>query len=273
MASDMLQIVNLGRPMKYCALRMLKFSALSAGIVLANVCYGMTDVTPTDNRDNERARFMQQQVAQGIPIGRAVKSLISHYPQQASDVVEVSLELYPDKYREILHSAISAQPSATEEIVQLAIEKNVASCGRIVELAIKAEPTYADFVVGIAAKSTPEELDEIVRIAVLTEPDSADTIVQTLSQQHPTKVLDIIKSALSAVPLVGEYVVSAMMAIFPDQTEDVVHTAVSASAASQDQVLKILQLAQKSGLSHERVMAIGNEAGLSSTQLAQLSPN
>ncbi|MAI36783.1 hypothetical protein [Alteromonas sp.] len=207
--------------------------------------------------------FLKRQVDQTMSVGRAISSIAGHYPQDIVLVVDIALDTYPDKYREIIFAAISAQPSSTEEIVRLAIEKEVSSCPNIVKLAITAEPTYVDFVVHAAAMATPEELDEIVRVAVLTQPDSADSIVQTLSQEHPNKIVEIMTSALNAVPFVGEYVVDALLAVFPNKAEKVVETAVRESSQQREQIMRILNTANNSDVSQIKLKEYALSAGLS----------
>ena len=192
--------------------------------------------------------FLRRQVDQTMSVGRAISSIAGHYPQEIVSIVDIALDTYPDKYREIVFAAISAQPS---------------SCPNIVQLAIKAEPTYVDFVVHAAAVSTPEELDEIVRVAVLTQPDAADSIVQTLSQEHPNKIVEIMTSALNAVPFVGEYVVDALLAVFPNEAQTVVETAVRESSHQREQVIRILSTAQHAGVSQDKLKEYAMSAGLS----------
>lgn len=218
--------------------------------------------------DPYQAKFLKRQVDQNMSVGRAIRSIASHYPQDVVSIVDVALEMYPEKYREIIFSAISAQPSSTQAIVELALEKEVSSCPAIVKLAISAEPSYVDFVVQAAANATPEELDEIVRVAVMTEPNSADTIVQTLSREHPNKVIEILTTALDTVPYVGEYVVDALLAIFPNQADDVVETAIRESSTQREQVLRILETAQDAGVSDEKIRGYGLNAGFSEEELA-----
>mgnify|MGYP003633298075 FL=1 len=219
------------------------------------------------NDSHVTTSFVKRQVAQNMSIGRAVKSIVSNYPQEASAVVSTALDMYPDKYQEIIHAAISAQPMLTEDIVKIALEKNIASCANIVKTAINAEPSYVDFVVTAAANSTPEELNEIVRVAVITEPDSADFIVQSLAQQHPNKIVDILSSAIEAVPLVGEYVVEALLAIFPNDAESVVSTAVRESASERANVKRIIETAQNFGLDEESIYKYAKEGGATDEEI------
>lgn len=215
--------------------------------------------------------FIQKQVNQSVSIGRAVKSIISHYPQDAMIVVSTALDLYPEKYKEIIHAAISAEPALTGEVVTLALEKGISTCTSIVKTAINAEPSYVDFVVRAAAYSTPSELSEIVRIAVITEPDSANSIVQILSRSHPNDMVEIIKTAIGAVPVVGEYVVEALLATFPDEAEQVVTTAIRESANEQASIRRILQTAINAGVSPEDLTRYAKSAGANDEQLAFLA--
>jgi len=217
----------------------------------------------SDDNSHFQTTFLKRQVNQTMSVGRAISSIASHYPQEIVSIVDVALDTYPDKYREIIFAAISAQPAFTEDIVKLAIDKDVASCPSIVQLAIKAEPTYVDFVVHAASVATPEELDEIVRVAVLTQPDAADSIVQTLSQEHPNKIVDIMTSALNAVPFVGEYVVDALLAVFPNKAQSVVETAVRESSEQREQVIRILNTAQNAGVDKVKLKQYALSAGLS----------
>ena len=73
-------------------------------------------------RNNDiQLSFLRRQVDQNMSVGRAISSIAGHYPQEVVSVVDLALDYYPDKYREIIFAAISAQPSSTEEIVKLAV--------------------------------------------------------------------------------------------------------------------------------------------------------
>ena len=255
------------------AFTVLRRKLLSAATILVLLPYSFCSYAITseasaidESKDSQmEASFLKRQVDQNMSISRAIRSIASHYPQNVVPLVDLALDTYPDKYREIIFAAISAQPASTEEIVQLAIEKEVSSCPNIVELAISAEPTYVDFVVKAASLSTPEELDEIVRVAVLTQPDSADTIVQTLSQEHPNKLVDIMTTALNTVPFVGEYVVDALLAVFPNQAEEVVETAVRESS-QREHVARILSTAMHAGVPNEKLKEYALSAGFSEAE-------
>ncbi len=241
--------------------------AIIAGLVSTALNIKAQEETVTIEDGHSSNTFLKRQLEQNLSIGRAVKSIVSNYPQEASNVVSTALDMYPEKYQEIIHAAISAQPMLTEDIVKIALEKNIASCANIVKTAINAEPSYIDFVVTAAANSTPEELNEIVRVAVITEPDSADFIVQSLAQQHPNKIVEILSSAIEAVPLVGEYVVEALLAIFPNDAESVVSTAVRESGSERDNVKRIIETAQNFGLDEQSIYKYAKEGGATDEEI------
>lgn len=213
--------------------------------------------------------FIERQVDQNMSVGRAIKSITSHYPQHVESIVSNALDLYPESYREIIHAAISSQPALTEDVVRISLDKGVSDCLEIVKVAIDAEPSYVDFVVNAAANSEPEELGEIVRVAVVTQPDSAETIVQSVGKLHPSRLKEIVRSAIKAVPRVGQYVVGSLLAIFPNKAESVVTTAVSESAQKQE-MLKIIESAQKSGLSNEQITDFALKGGMEAVDIAAI---
>jgi hypothetical protein len=215
-------------------------------------------------------KFIKMQVKQDITIGRAIKTIVGHYPQQAASIIGNALDLYPHKYKEIIYAAISAQPTLTQEVVTIALSKGVSSCSSIVETAINADPSYIDFVVTAAAHSTPEELSEIVRIAVLIEPDSADYIVQSLAKEHPSRIVEILTSAIVAVPFVGEYVVESLLAAFPNNAEQVITTAVRESSAKRENVKRIIERAHNSGIDSNKVEAYALNGGATPEELSQV---
>jgi hypothetical protein len=225
------------------------------------------------NHSQLTEKFLKLQVDQNVTIGRAIKSIVGHYPQQAASIVGTALDLYPDKYKEIIHAAISAQPTLAEEVVTMALEKGISSCISIVETAINADPSYIDFVVTAAAHSTPEQLNEIVRIAVITEPDSADYIVQSLAKKYPNKIVDILESAIKAVPFVGVYVVEALLAVFPDDAEMVITTAVRESSEHREQVRNIIEAAQNSGVDIKKLETYAINGGATTAELSQVLKN
>lgn len=225
------------------------------------------------NTNHLNERFLKIQIEQNATIGRAIKSIVSHYPQQAAPILDIALDLYPNKYKEIIYAAISAQPTLAKEVVTMALNKDITNFTSIVETAINADPSYIDFVVTAAANSTPEELNEIVRIAVLTEPDSADYIVQSLAKEHPSKIVDILQSAIGAVPFVGVYVVEALLAVFPNDAEQVITAAVRESSAEPEQVKMIVKTAKNAGIDIKRLEIYAINGGATKEEISQILNN
>ena len=261
--------------MKCGVVDMKKFVRLAFAFSSLVYMHGAFASHTTNNTKPSHAseKFLKTQVEQNVTIGRAIKTIVGHYPQQAASIVGTALDLYPDKYKEIIHAAISAQPTLAEEVVTLALKKGISSCTSIVETAINADPSYIDFVVTAAAHSTPEQLTEIVRIAVMTEPDSADYIVQSLAIEHPSKIVDILQSAIGAVPFVGEYVVEALLAVFPNDAEVVITTAVRESSAQREHVKKIIETAQNLGVNVKELEAYAIKGGATTEEIAQVLGN
>jgi hypothetical protein len=231
----------------------------------------IASVTVDKTKQNQISqKFIQIQIDQNVTIGRAIKTMVGHYPQQAASIVDIALDLYPHKYKEIIHAAISASPTLADEVVTMALDKELSSCASIVETAINADPSYIDFVVTAAASSTPEQLSEIVRIAVIAEPDSADYIVQSLAKDHPSKIVEILRSAIVAVPFVGEYVVEALLAVFPDDAEIVITTAVRESSAKRENVKRIIEIAQNSGIDEDKLEAYALNGGATTEELSEV---
>ncbi|WP_141096258.1 hypothetical protein [Lacimicrobium sp. SS2-24] len=220
--------------------------------------------------DDKTIDFIEKQVEQNMSVGRAIKAIVSHYPQDVEIVISTALALYPDQYREIVHAAISAQPALTEDVVSIAIETYPQHCAKIVEAAINAEPSYIDFVVNTATHATPEELQDIVRIAVVTEPNSADTIVRSVAEAQPNRLAEIITTAISAVPLVGEYIVEALLVSYPQSTETVITTAFKESSVEDNSLLRILAAARGAGIKDDVLKVYAHNGGITDEDFASL---
>lgn len=232
-------------------------------------CASASNATTVLKQNDISKKFLQLQVESNITIGKAIQSIVGHYPQHAASIISTALDLYPHKYREIIHAAIAAQPTLAEEVVTMALLKEVGSSTSIVETAINADPSYIDSVVTAAAHLTPNKLSEIVRIAVITEPDSADYIVRSLAKEHPSRIVDILQSAIGAVPFVGAYVVEALLAVFPNNAEVVITTAVRESNEHREQVKRIIKTAQNSGVDLEKLEAYAINGGATTDELSQ----
>lgn len=211
--------------------------------------------------------FFKQQVKQSMSPGRTVRSLIGHYPQSTAGIVDVALDLYPQHYKEIIHSAVSSQPSSAEDIVTIAVKKGMTECESIVEAAIKAEPSYVSFVARAAANASPADFNDILRVAVLTEPDSADKIVQHMAKSYPEKIADILSNTVKHVPLVGEYIVDALLAVFPNKAEEVVSVAVRESSAEREQIQRIISTALNAGVTVDDVSKFATMGGATKAEI------
>jgi hypothetical protein len=251
---------------------LVRFTLICGSLALVPDAFGIETKNVT-NHTQLSQKFLQIQIDKNVTIGRAIKTIVGHYPQQAASIVGTALDLYPHKYKEIIHAAISAQPTLAEEVVTMALDKGISSCISIVETAINADPSYIDFVVTAAAHSTPEQLNEIVRIAVITEPDSADYIVQSLAKKYPNKIVDILESAIKAVPFVGVYVVEALLAVFPDDAEIVITTAVRESSKHREHVRNIIEAAQNLGVDIEKLETYAINGGATNAELSQVLKN
>ncbi|XOV80537.1 MAG: hypothetical protein ACFHVJ_06190 [Aestuariibacter sp.] len=252
-------------------MKQMKRTIIATMLLTSSNIYAVVDSNVSSNNGLSQ-EFFQRQVNQNMSVGRAVKSIVSHYPEHVESVVATALDLYPDRYKEIVHAAISAEPSLTKSIVRVAIEKGITSCPNIVETAINAEPSYVDFVVKAAANTTPGELQDIVRVAVVTEPDSADRIVQTLAQSHPNKLIEIVGTAIGAVPFVGEYIVDAMLAVFHEEKEqgDVLTTAFRQSSDESEYIKKIIASAKNAGMGDEAITQYAVNAGAKPEDVVRL---
>ncbi|WP_099034676.1 hypothetical protein [Lacimicrobium alkaliphilum] len=234
------------------------------------ICPVLAEESVSSPINDKTIDFIEKQVEQNMSVGRAVKSVVSHYPQDVEIVVRTALDLYPDQYREIVHAAISAQPALTEDVVSIAIEKHPEHCASIVQTAINAEPSYIDFVVNAATHATPGELEEIVRVAVITEPNSADTIVRSVAQAQPNRLAEIVTTAIGAVPLVGEYIVEALLVSYPDSTETVITSAFRQSSLSDNGLLRILAAARGAGLSDDKLRVYALNGGIEEEDFTSL---
>lgn len=251
-------------------MKQMKKTLIAMAILSQSSAFAFVDADK-DSSQTLSKEFIQRQVQQNMSVGRAVKTIVSHYPEHVTELVGTTLDLYPERYKEIVHAAISAEPSLTKEIVKVAIERGITECPNIVETAIQAEPSYVDFVVHAAANSTPEELSDIVRVAVITEPDKADRIVQTLAQSHPNKIMEIVQTAVGAVPFVGEYIVDSMLAVFQSEDEQAqVVTAAVKESKHNEYLAKIVASARNAGMDEDAITEYALEAGAKPEEIARL---
>ena len=93
--------------------------------------------------------------------------------------------------------------------------------------------------------------------------------MQSLARDHPSKIVEILTSAIGAVPLVGEYVVEALLAAFPNNAEQVITTAVRESGAQREQVKRIIETAQNSGVALDQLEIYATNGGATAEEFAQ----
>lgn len=230
----------------------------------ANETRNVTDQQPSVSDKWKLApEFLKQQVSQAMSPGRAVMSLIGHYPESITSIVSVALDEYPEQYKEIIYAAVSAQPFSSEEIVTIAVDKGISECASIVETAINAEPSYVSFVTAAAMQASPDDFTDILRVAVTTEPNSADKIVQTVAKSYPERITEILSNTVKHVPKIGEYVVDALLAVFPDDAEEVVSVTVRESSADKGQLVKIIDSAINAGVDTDMVAQYAIQGGAS----------
>ena len=56
-----------------------------------------------ENESNRfQTAFLKRQVDQTMSVGRAISSIAGHYPKEVVSIVDIALDTYPDKYREII---------------------------------------------------------------------------------------------------------------------------------------------------------------------------
>ena len=99
-------------------------------------------------------KFIQIQIDQNVTIGRAIKTMVEHYPQKAASIVYISLDLYPLMFIVIIHAAFSSKPTFSDEVVTISLDIKLSCFASIVETAINSDPCYIDFVFTASARST-----------------------------------------------------------------------------------------------------------------------
>ena len=70
---------------------------------LAIVCSSLAYIPDTfsieakieTNNTQFSEKFLQKQINQNVTIGRAIKTIVGHYPQRAASIVGTALDLYP----------------------------------------------------------------------------------------------------------------------------------------------------------------------------------
>ena len=86
------------------------FTALALGLISTNASAIKIDGAEKPRNNFLTSSFVKKQVEQSMSTGRAIKTIISHYPQDAIVVVSAALDLYPEKYKEIKQSPTRQLP-------------------------------------------------------------------------------------------------------------------------------------------------------------------
>jgi hypothetical protein len=250
----------------------MKFSVLALGVLLISseaAIAQIEDTTQIDSASMQSSHFLKQQVSSSNSVGRAIRTVLARYPENTAELVEIALDAYPNKYREIVSAAVSTQPAYIDDILELAIIRNVAPATELVMLAINAEPSYAEFATEAACKFSPDQFNEIVKTAVAMEPDSADQIAKRLARTYPNKTLEVLVTTIQEVPLVGKYVVDALLALFPidsSESESMIIISVEQLAKHPDAIERLVELAQRRGIQQELISASAIRGGLTNAQ-------
>ncbi len=173
------------------------------------------------------AGFIKQQAKANVNIGRSVSTILGRYPEQVDLVIPVALELYPDKYEQIVRGAINAEPALACDVVVAAIESKLVDSQEIVRIAVESDPAYASEIVETAASHDIAEIQNIVRVAISTSDFHQDAIVESTISSFPEQFAEILSGAIQALPDQITTFVSTALGIVPEQSEEVVATAVS----------------------------------------------
>jgi hypothetical protein len=250
----------------------MKFSVLAVSVLLLSSGSALAQLESTSELDNnsiQSSQFLKQQVTSSNSVGRAMRTVLARYPENTAKLVEIALDAYPDKYREIVSAAVSSQPAYIDDILELAIERNVAPATELLTLAINAEPSYAEFATEAACKFSPDQFNEIIKTAVAMEPDSADQIARRLARTYPNKTLEVLVTTIQEVPLVGKYVVDALLALFPvdsSESESMIIISVEQLAQHPDAIERLVELAERRGIQQDLISASAMRGGLTNAQ-------
>ena len=209
-------------------------------------------------------QLLQQQVSQHIPLKKSVSAILTRYPESVDTVIDVSLDLYPNRYKEILLGALRAEPVLTCQALELMLNANVADPLELIALAIEEEPAYSQEIVNIALLNSPDNTEAIVQVALDTEPVMSDSVIQHTLSSFPEKMIDILSGAIKALPDQVSSLVTETISLFPEQGEKVVKIAVDHS--EEREAHKIVNSAIEAGLSE----TVAIDAAVASGADAQL---
>ncbi|WP_448568008.1 hypothetical protein [Thalassotalea ganghwensis] len=192
------------------------------------------------------SQLLKQQVSQQIPLKKSISAILSRYPESVDTVIEVSLDLYPNRYKEILLGALRAEPVLTCQALELMLNANVADPLELIAIAIEEEPAYSQEIVNIALLNSPNDTEAIVKVALDTESLMSDSVIQHSFSSFPEKMLDILSGAIKALPGQVNALVTDAISLFPEQGEEVVKVAVDNSEMREAH--KIVDSAVEAGL-------------------------
>jgi hypothetical protein len=250
----------------------MKLSVLALSVLIISSGSAIAQIEGTielDNTSTQSSHFLKQQVRSSNSVGRAIRTVLARYPENTPELVEIALDTYPDKYREIVSAAVSSQPAYVDDILELAIERDVAPATELVTLAINAEPSYAEYATEAACKFSPDQFNEIVKTAVTMEPDSADQIAKRLAKIYPNKTLEVLVTTIQEVPLVGKYVIEALLALFPvdsSESESMIVISVEQLAQHPEALERLVELAERRGIEQYLISASAMRGGLTNAQ-------
>lgn len=205
------------------------------------------------------SKLMKQHVKQQISVQKTVSSILKRYPEKIDSVLNVALELYPKKHKEIMLGALHAEPVLACNVIEHFIINDIASTSELVKIVIETEPAYAQEILNSAVLHDPDNMEEIVRVALLTEPLTSREILSNTMTSFPERMVDILTGFVKAIPNKVSQWVAYTFVMFPDSGEAIVSTAISATNASHNK--KIIEAALEAGLEKDLVISAAIEAG------------
>lgn len=204
-------------------------------------------------------KLMKQQVKQQISVKKSVSSILKRYPEQIDSVLNVAIDLHPNKHKEIMLGALDAEPVFACNVIEHYIINDIASTNELVKLVIETEPAYAQEILNSAVLHDPDNMEEIVRIAILTEPLTSREILSHTMTSFPERMVDILSGFVKAIPEKVSQWIAYTFVLFPDDGEQIVNTAIISTNDSHNK--DIIEAALNAGLEKELVISAAIEAG------------
>lgn len=219
--------------------------------------YAKEDVT--NKQELFITKLMKQQVKQQISVKKSVSSILKRYPEKIDSVLNVALELYPDKHKEIMLGALHAEPVLACNVIEHFLMNSIASSSELVQMVIETEPAYAQEILNSAILHDPDNMEEIVRIALLTEPLTSREILSSTMTSFPERMVDILAGFVKAIPDKVAQWIAYTFVLFPDSGEQIVSTAITSTNDSHNK--EIIEAALDAGLERKLVISAAIEAG------------